>query len=210
MRIERKRRGRPLLGLLWLCASCSVLEPRPDSTRFFVLASAEELAAETSRVEEAGSEPLVIGLGPIELPEYVLRSELVRRSRATEIEPARDERWAEPLASAVPRVLARNLSADLGCAVVREHPWLGADAPELQVRIVFARFEGVERRRASVEARWEIVETSTRSTRASRTSRFEAELEGDGGAALSRALSTALAELSNEIATTLRTGGTRH
>jgi uncharacterized lipoprotein YmbA len=186
------------------CLSCSVLEPRPDKTRFFVLASAEELGRAPATAPEPPVEPLVIGLGPIELPEYTVRNELVRRSRATEIEPARDERWGEPLESAVMRVLARNLSQTPGSADVREHPWFGADAPGIQVRIAFARFEGVERRRACVEARWEIVDTSTRAVRVSQASHFEPELEGEGGAALSRALSSALAELSNEIATALR------
>jgi uncharacterized lipoprotein YmbA len=228
-------RAAPLVLRGWifvLCGACTVLEPRPDRSRFFVLATAHELdsaeagsagipiAAPGRHDPEAGvpREAAVgaanapgpaesLGIGPIELPEYVLRSELVRRRGATEIVPARNERWSEPLESAVARVLAHNLARALDPAPVRIHPWFADAAPGRQVRIEFARFEGVERRRASVEVRWEIVETATRIVLESRTSRYEPPLLVGDGAELATALSAALAELSNEIAASVRSGG---
>jgi uncharacterized protein len=195
----------PLAGLALACASCGVLEPRPDRTRFFVLATAAELGRDGGEppAEEA-RDGETVGLGPIELPEYARRNELVRRERATEVALARDERWAEPLESAVARVLAIDLSQALGAGTVIAYPWLAAEAPRTQVRIRFTRFDGSAEGRARVEARWEVVETSTQTVLASRASRFEPALEGEEGVALSRALSVALAELSNEIAMALR------
>ena len=65
-----------VLGVLGiLCSGCSILEPREDPTRFFVLSpgGAETLAPESDA-------KLSITVGPLRLPAYLLRPEIVTRA----------------------------------------------------------------------------------------------------------------------------------
>ena len=76
---------------LALLSGCSLLEPRQDPTSFFVL-SPEAQADAASAAGDA--EKTQIALGPVRLPDYLLRPELVRRSGPNQLEPSRVDRWA--------------------------------------------------------------------------------------------------------------------
>ena len=180
---------------LALLASCGVLQPRPDPTRLFVLATIEEL--DEARAPAPPSE-LVLGLGPLTLPEYVRRRELVTRRGATGFESSRYERWAEPLDAAVARVLSRDLGFVTGARVLT-HPWFEKDAPATRVRVHFERFELEERERALLTASWRL-EDKSGTVLHERQSRIVRSLPDSSGASSALELSRALAELSEEIA----------
>ena len=89
-----------VLGVLGiLCSGCSILEPREDPTRFFVLSpgGAETLAPESDA-------KLSITVGPLRLPAYLLRPEIVTRAGENELDPSPFDRWAEPIDGAILRV----------------------------------------------------------------------------------------------------------
>ncbi len=178
-----------------LAPSCTVLEPRPDQTRWFVLATIEEL--DPAR-EAAPRTEQTLGVGPLTLPEYVLRRELVSRRGATSIVPSPHETWAEPLDEAVARVLASDLAFSSGARTVL-FPWFTTEAPRTRVRIDFARFELEDRARAVLVATWRLEEPEG-GVVLERQSQFERELADPGGASAALELSHALAELCDEIA----------
>lgn len=190
-----KRLSNLVLGAAFaLVGSCGILQPRPDPTRLFVLATIEEL--DPARTPAARAERS-LGLGPLTFPEYVLGRELVSRRAITGIESSRYERWAEPLDAAVARVLASDLSFLTGARVV-PHPWFGSAAPDARVRIRFERFELEERRQAVLSATWSL-EDGSGAVLHERQSHLVRALDDPGGATAAGELSRALAELAEEI-----------
>ena len=95
-----------LLALTLVAAGC--LSPRADVSTFFLLTSAE--------APGAVGPPLggTLGLGPVTLPGYLDRSELVTRLSDNQVAVSPTARWAEPLRDNVLRALSQNLVRVLG------------------------------------------------------------------------------------------------
>ncbi|MBC7905133.1 MAG: membrane integrity-associated transporter subunit PqiC [Rhodospirillaceae bacterium] len=86
-------------------------------------------AADAVERTESGAEPLV-AVARVSLPEYLDRSQLVSRSGANALVLDDDNRWGEPLADSVPRVLSENLSRYLpGGRVVTPEEARGQKVP---------------------------------------------------------------------------------
>jgi uncharacterized protein len=174
---------------------CTLLAPRPDASRYFVLHAA---------AAPGGPAPGVsVGLGPVTLPAYVRRPEILTRASAAELRPSDVERWGEPLEDAVPRVLGRNLALELGTLDVRLFPWFREDQPELQVAVDVERFER-EGDEGVVAARYEVRDLRAGGRTLTREAEHRAPAaSGDAGATVD-ALSAALAALSRELAGAVR------
>ncbi|MGH8734575.1 MAG: PqiC family protein, partial [Burkholderiales bacterium] len=94
-------------------ASCG----SPPKDRFYTL-SAAGVAANVTAAE--ARDPIVVG--PVTLPEVVDRPQLVVRIGANEVAILEQHRWAEPLKSEIPRLIARTLSQLLGTSRVSAYP----------------------------------------------------------------------------------------
>ena len=94
-------RGACLLAASLLVAGCA---QRADPT-LYVIAPAADAVTRTP----SGGEPLV-AVARVSVPEYLDRSQLVSRSGANALVVDDDNRWGEPLADSLPRVLSENLS----------------------------------------------------------------------------------------------------
>jgi hypothetical protein len=117
-------------------AGCSPLAPRPNYTKYFVLAPVTDTAAAVP----AGS-TLAIGLGPVAFPGYLERIQVVTRSSPTQIELSPVGRWGEPLDKNFKRVLAENLTRLLGTCRIEEYPWSHEAKVDYQVAIQVENFE---------------------------------------------------------------------
>ena len=167
-------------------AGCSLLPaPRPDPTRFFLLAA------------EAGDGAPARGafvLRPVELPAYLRQPALVVRRGGNEVTFREAARWGEPLEQGVARVLGENLRR-LGLApAVRGAE---ADAATLVVRVRAA--EGTAAGGVEFRAAWELTARGA----APVTGEFRAVGPGWDGrdeAGLASGLSAAVAGLAAEIA----------
>jgi uncharacterized protein len=190
-----------VVAMALLLPACSFLSPQADPTRFAVLASVDELPGEEAAVAPPARSPVRWGLGPLTLPEYVRRSELVSRAEGTRIVISGTERWAEPFDRAVERVLAIDLERATGATRVIHHPWYASDRPDAQVEIAFSRCEREESGKIVVAARWSVRDLRGGGSPVERESRIERETAGPEGASTARALSLALVELAREIAT---------
>src|SRR5271155_2651372 len=101
------------LGALAVAGGC--FSPRPDPSKFFVLAPVE--VAAPNSVAPAGltaSSGPTIGIGPIKLPEYLDRDEVVTRVGPNRLELSDQNRWAEPLDNNFKQVMAQDLTQLLG------------------------------------------------------------------------------------------------
>jgi uncharacterized lipoprotein YmbA len=140
-----------------------------------------------------------VGVGPIEVPQYLNRNSLVYHRAGNQIEVASFERWAEPLTDGLSRVISLNLSALLSSQSVQVFPWPQQYAPTYAVSVNVLELDA-EGTQASLVAKWAIRRTKGELiTR--RLTRLNEPLNGsDSAASITAAYSRLLLTLSEEIA----------
>jgi uncharacterized lipoprotein YmbA len=155
-------------------AACTVLPPREDATRYFVLsASAPASSAPTA------DPSLGLIVGPVRLPDYLLRPEIVRRAGENQLEPSSIDRWAEPIDHAMVRILCRDLSSLLPMNTVVAFPLSPPETAILQVDVEIAAFEGDRAGKVRLEGRWTLrdLRTGSQVVRAARLDRASSSAE---------------------------------
>ncbi len=169
---------------------------------FYVLSSITESgAAPTSVGNESG---IAIGVGPVNLPDYLDRSQIVTRSSPNELKVAAFDRWAESLKSSFPRVLTENLSALLNTNQVAVFPWRKAIPVEYQVTVDVVQFDAESGGNAVLIARWSILGNGRDKMYVIKKSTITVSTSTDDYAELVSAQSQTLAEFSREIAEAIK------
>jgi uncharacterized lipoprotein YmbA len=184
------------LLVLGALAGCS-LAPKGDPSQFFVLTSASTTQASVGDRDL----DLAIGLGPVSVPEYLRKSQMVTRVGPNQISYAEYDRWAEPLDNSLLQVLGENLSSLLGGADVALFPWYSTTRLDFVVQVEVQRFERDVSGAAHLVCVWALKhgESGDRITggQFERNEPADSETTGASVAAQSRLLG----ELANEIAT---------
>jgi len=132
-------------GVLCGCAS-----PRE---RLYTLSRAEPPAAVTQPT-------LHVLVGPVTIPEAVDRPQLVVRRNSVQLVALEQERWAEPLREAIPRVLSDAIASKL--------PTVGATSSastphtkwDMRVLVDITRFEAIPGEWVIIEAHWWLLITA--------------------------------------------------
>lgn len=113
--------------------------------RFYTLDALEPLASEISHPT-----PLRLSVGPVHVPDALDRPQMVWRAGAQQVVIAERSRWAEPLPSAISRVVADNL--------VRQTRGLIAVAPQtdadIRIELDIRRLDAEPGQAVSLEAVW--------------------------------------------------------
>ncbi|OPY78442.1 MAG: hypothetical protein A4E65_02207 [Syntrophorhabdus sp. PtaU1.Bin153] len=186
-----------LAGILFmLLVGCATSEP----ARFYLLSSLPS-GGEIQRPADA---PCVsIGIGPVRLPEYTNRPQIVTRTTQNELLRAQFDLWAEPLSDTFTRVVAENLTRLL-CAK-NVSLFLGNSSGPLDYRVVMdiMRMDGSLGKEAVLEVWWTISNGAEKKVLASKQSRFAEPVRAQGYEALVQAHSRILASFSLEIAQTI-------
>lgn len=181
-------------GVLFLVmAGCGHNMP----TRFYVLTPMNN-PSPSSAVDEGVK--LSIGVGPIELPRYLDRSQLVRRTAHNELELSELEQWAEPLENNIPAVLMENLSNILVTDKVNLYPWASSTSVDYQVTLELNRFDSSSSGETVVSGRWNVIDPSQQQVMMTRKFNYSDQTKPrDSGASVS-SKSRALEGMSREIA----------
>jgi len=99
----------------------------------------------------------IIGLGPIQLPEYINRPQIITRNSAHHLNVSEFNRWVEPLNDSIMRMLVINLSNNLNSNRVYWIPRVERQFPlELRVAVDIGRFDGQLGKKVTLESRWSI------------------------------------------------------
>lgn len=182
--------------LLAALAPAACLGPREDTSAFFLLSPAPPAAAASSPVQ------VTVGLGPIVLPGYLDRAQMVVRLSDNQIALSEADRWAEPLADNLQRTLEENLATLLPGASFVDYPWYPAEAPDHAVAITFRRFEADANGAVVLDATWEVKSAGARAD--GRSTRIDEAAAAPDRVSAVAAQSRALARLSEEIAGAVR------
>ena len=172
------------------------LSPRRDDSKFFVLSPVSPDPASIV------SRQILVGLGPIKMPAYLDRQEVVTRVAPNRLELSGQDRWAEPLDSDFTRVLAQNLSSDLGTQRITFYPWYNTTLVDYQVKINVYRFESDKDGKVDLTAHWQVLSGTGKLLIVRDSSYTETAKPGDASDSAA-AMSRALGRLSREIASAI-------
>ena len=123
-------------------------------TKFYVLHSLQS-SEETTRAI-AKLPDVAIGVGPVRIPQYLERPQIVRRSGQNQLGMAEFAQWAEPIRVNLSRVLAENLSVLLTTKHVSLFPWLKSANIDYQIILEITRFDGNPENKALLRSKWSI------------------------------------------------------
>jgi uncharacterized lipoprotein YmbA len=196
-----QRLGVIILLVCFIPAGCSFLEVRPDPSRFFALTSLPR-TGQTAQ-DAAGTNALVLGIGPIKFPGYLDRQQLVTRISQNRFAVAENDRWAEPLEENFSRVLSQNLSILLQTDRIVAYPWQRSQQPTYQVQVEVLRFEPNAEQVVELWARWIILDDA-RKTVGLKESYLTQPARDRSTEASVAAMSEAVSDLSKEIAAAIR------
>src|SRR5262249_6651652 len=156
---------RRLLGLVTFIsiAGCAVSDPTQyyflgqTATRSSTARSVESRAsAPGPRARGAGTDNVGIGVGPVIMPGYLDRTQIVTRGGPDRVQLATFHRWAEPLDNGIARILADEIGARVPTDRIVTFPWRGVVARVIQYQVVVAgdRFDGTLGGGVTLHARW--------------------------------------------------------
>ncbi len=143
---------------------------------------------------------LAVGIGPLDLPAYLDRPQIVTRDGQHRLHAAPGHVWAEPLHDSALRVLTASVGATLASNRVFPVPRRARTALDWRVEIEIERFDGVLGGAVVLAARWSVYQADNRQPRLTRTSLIEQPAAAGDYTALVEALSAALARLGEDIA----------
>lgn len=182
-----------LAALVLSLSACGAPAPKEQ---FFTL------SAPVAGVPPTGNAPGVF-VGPVSVPEGVDRSQMVLATGPNEVDISDDLRWAEPLRSAIPRVIAEALARDLGSERVMTSPQAAGSRFDYRVAIEIQRFDSSLTEGATIDALWTVTGPNGVAPRQGATHAHE-PLAGSGAAALAAAHGRALAHIAHDISGAIR------
>jgi uncharacterized lipoprotein YmbA len=188
-----------IAAVLLTFAGCTTFSPQPDPSRFFTL-SALAQSAEATEKPAFQPPPLSLGIGPISVPGYLDRQEIVTRIAQNQVRLSEYDRWAEPLEEGVGRVVSQNVANILRAERITSYPWPIERRPLYQVEIEILRFETNSSQEAHLAARWTVRHTAKKDLVRYRDTRISRTASERSTAASVAALSEALTDLSRQIA----------
>jgi uncharacterized protein len=196
-----------VLALLTLGTSLMLEGCASQPARFYLLSALPN--TETASLRTSGAQGPTIGVGPVTLPRYLDRPQIVTRTSPYELHLAEFDRWAESLDANFARVLADNLSLLIPTSQVAVSPWSRATSIDYQVIIDVTHFLSQAGGESLLIADWTLFKGEGQQALTSGKSRFSAPSGGQDYAAIVAAMSQTVASLSHEIATAIREVGPR-
>lgn len=178
---------------LSMVIGCAGTEP----SRFYLLSP----LSGDSETKRPGLEHCIsLAIAPVRLPDYLDRPQIVTRSGKNELLLAQFDRWAEPLAETVPRILAQNLSHLLCTKAISLYPWKSSVEYDYRINIEIIRMDGTLGEGTVLEAWWSITRNKEKALVVTRRSTFLEPSKTGDYANLVEAHSQAVSLLSRAIA----------
>jgi uncharacterized lipoprotein YmbA len=167
-------------------------------TQYYVLSSMQSQAAPVQPLADLSD--IGIGVGPIRMPLYLDRSDIVTRGSLNQVEIAEFAQWAGPLHENISRVLAENLSVLLKTDKVGIFPIFRREIVDYNITVYITRFDGMLGDKAQLRARWSILDKTRNQSLYEKHTIVSHPVVDDTTEALIAAKSNTMADLSLAIA----------
>jgi uncharacterized lipoprotein YmbA len=183
-----------------LCLACFACSSAP-SIVYYTLDPL--LQTVRSAPAEAAPAPGRIGIGPVRLPAYLERAQIVTRAGDHTLAINDFHRWAGPLDEEILRVLVASVRAALPGAEVLSYPWDRRREPAHRVRLTVQRFDGQAGGRVHLMGSWQLTCSTAPKQNQDRLFDIAEPIDGASMAALVAAQNRALGALAGEMAAAL-------
>lgn len=192
--IKLNHRTNTLMVIVLLCLIASGCQQSPR--KHYYLLSATPTVNQTD-TKQSKSISHTIGLGPIELADYLERSHIVRNRDANRLQLADVDHWGEPLEKGIARVLAINLMNHDSARLVEHFPWRSDATPQFSVRLSIYDLQ-LMNGTAAINASWKLIDNNTKAV-LSQHHFVRTQPSGESAAQIAKAYSELLTILSVEI-----------
>ena len=139
-----------ICGLSATFAGCFGSSPSP---RFYTL-----VPPESERVSETTGLDTAVGIGPVTIPDYLDRKQIVTRSGRNEIFLAEFDQWGGSLEEEISRALVTDLAVRLSSKGITVLPWrsplLAKSRTVYRIPVTVTRFDGTRWEKVVLNAQW--------------------------------------------------------
>ena len=171
-------------------------------SNFYLLRALPE--SEDSLTTAGGKGGLSVIVGPITLPAYLDRTQIVTLFGNNELTMDEFSRWAEPLQDNFYRVLVENLSLLLNTPRVYSYDRRGSTPADFQIIIDVTRFDSGVKGDAYLTAFWSVFGEDGKSNKIERKSVFRASASAPDLTGVVAAQNSTLTKFSRVIAKAIR------
>jgi len=176
--------------------------PNSPTPRFYALTAIED--TQVSKKINLPSD-VIIGVGPVKIPGYQERPQIVTLNKDKMLQFAQFDRWGEPLDLGIARLIREDITAILPQAKWTLYPWNPAMAVKYQVVLEVVQLESEFDRDMFLVVQWTVIDVKNSKTVIIKRSTFRNAITPPTYSGLARTLSRACASLSSQIAHELGT-----
>jgi len=151
----------------------------------------------TDNTNQTAAITRTIGLGPIEVADYLQHLQLVVNRDANSLQLTENAYWGEPLEKGITRVLAINLMNHQANRSIETFPWRSDTTPALSLRLTVHDLQLINNE-AVINASWKLINNQTKSV-LSQQHFVRKKSSGKSATQIATAYSELLAELATEM-----------
>ncbi|MHC4852686.1 MAG: PqiC family protein [Planctomycetota bacterium] len=182
--------------LLYAALPLVVAACRSEPANFYLLTPVHHPSNGSDTQTAAGP---WVGIGPITLPQYLDRPQIVIRAAAGAVTLGEFDQWAESLQDGLSRVIGENLAVLLPTDRVTIFPWRRATAIDYQIVVQVIEFDAESDGAAVLAARWAVMGPGGNVELLRRQTRLVEPANSRSYADIVAAMSRAVGSLSGEI-----------
>ena len=187
--------------LVLVLSGCISVQKSPIP-RFYVLNDIHENQV-SKKIDIASN--VLIGVGPIKIPEYQERPQIVTQGKENMLKFAQFDRWGESLDLGMARLIGEDLTVILPGAKFTLYPWNASMPVKYQVVVEIVKLDSDLDKDLFLVAQWLIRDAQNTKTMVIKRSEFRQPIMPQNYSGLAKTLSTVCASLSSEIAEALAT-----
>ena len=190
-----------ILLVIYLLVLSGCLGSTPP-TQFYLMPPLT--SPDTAPPASAGWRDLTLGVGPVTVPPYLDRPQIVTRASQAKLTLADLDQWAGPLPDTIARVLAEDLSLLIPTERVVFHPWPRSIDPDYQITVEVLQFDRGPGGEVVLAAHWSLLDRDGKEL-VMRMSRLSQAAGGADYEAMVTAMGRTLDTLARDMAATLLT-----
>jgi len=145
-----------------------------------------------------------LGVGPVDLPAYLDRTQIVTRGEGNRMLLADFDQWIEPVQANFTSALSDALSRKVCAKPLMGFPWPGGSRPDYQIAIQVRTFDGALGKEAVLRADWSVADRDGK-VLAWKASALREAASGNDYPSLVAAQSRLVEKLAQEMAESLAT-----
>ena len=195
------------LGLSSICfalvlGGCISLPNSPISPtpRFYLLSAGNETQVSKKINIAPGA---LIGVGPVKIPEYLDRPQMVTKDKEGILKFDEFDRWGESLDLGIARLIREDLTVMLPGAKLTLYPWNPSIAVKYQVVAEVVQLDSELDKDMFLVVQWTVIDVQNSKTVIIKRSEFRQPILPQNYSGLAKTLSSACASLSSQIADAL-------